>query len=366
MATDKKMKTAFIRVSAVNDTEKEGRVTYSFDDVVRTVQEWAKSCRFVYYMIEHNGEPGDENKHYHIVLTFGSSPAHFSTIKKKFPYGRIEPCKSIKACVQYLVHLNDLSKRTYEWSQVITNDPNIDRYKVLSAQALDLKLKQYIDLIMAGEIREYNFAERVEPEVYAKKRTQLQNALELYRMKIAQDKGRQIQVVICQGGTGTGKTTYVKQLCKALGKSLCVSSGSNDPWQDYKGEAVMLLDELRSEVFTLHDLLKILDNHTKSTSKSRYSNKLFLGDTIFITTNEEWQDWYKGEDEVSRNALKRRVSQFLRFEAATGEPYTAIVKTYVWNPDRMKYDYKSTRKWEYGRYIDRAPGSGMDLDALFT
>lgn len=365
MAKDKKMKTAFVRVSAINDTQN-GRVEYTFEDFKNTVISWSQSCRFLYYMIEHNGEPEDENKHFHVVLSFGSTPTQFSTIKNKFPYGRIEPARSIRATVQYLVHYNDLSKRTYEWTDIVTNDPNIDRYKVLSAQALDLKVKKYIDQIMLGEIREYNFATAIEPEVFAKRKTQLYNALEQFRMKTALDKTRHIEVIICQGPGGCGKTTYVKEICKAQGKSLAVSSGSNDPWQDYHGEDVMLLDELRSDVFSLSDLLKILDNHTKSTSRSRYSNKLFLGDTIFITTNEEWQDWYKDADEVERNALKRRVSKFLKFAKKTGQPYTALVETYVWNPDAVKYEYVSTRDFEYGKYFPNKERVGMDLDMLFS
>ena len=219
---------------------------------------------------------------------------------------------------------------------------------------------------MLGEIREYNFATAIEPEVFAKRKTQLYNALEQFRMKTALDKTRHIEVIICQGPGGCGKTTYVKEICKAQGKSLAVSSGSNDPWQDYHGEDVMLLDELRSDVFSLSDLLKILDNHTKSTSRSRYSNKLFLGDTIFITTNEEWQDWYKDADEVERNALKRRVSKFLKFAKKTGQPYTALVETYVWNPDAVKYEYVSTRDFEYGKYFPNKERVGMDLDMLFS
>lgn len=360
---DKKMKTAFIRISAVNDTEK-GVVKYDFDTLVNYVKAWNSTCRFTYYMIKHNGEPGDENEHFHAVLNFGSSPVHFSTLKNRFPYGRIESARSIKNCVQYLVHLNDLSKRAYEWSEVITNDPNIDRFKVLSHQALDLRTKQYIDRIMSGEIREYNFANTIDPEVYAKRKTQLLNSLELYRQKVGQDKTRQITVVVCQGTTGTGKTTWVRTLCEKLGKSLCVSSSSNDPWQDYKGEDVMLLDELRSDVFGLADLLKILDNHTKSTSRSRYSNKMFLGDHIFITTNEEFQDWYKFEDDASRYALFRRAKTLMRFRPS-GTLFKSYVETYKWDEDKLKYMYDGSNTFEFGHLIDKSKVPTMDLTALF-
>lgn len=362
---DKKMKTAFIRVSAENNTAQNGLISYNFSDILQVLKEWGESCRFLYYAIEHNGEPGDENKHYHIVLNFGSTPAHFSTIKNKFPYGKIEPARSIKNCVQYLVHLNDLSKRAYEWDAVATNDPAIEKYKVMPHQTLDLKTKQYIDRIMSGEIREYNFADSIEPEVFCKRKAHLLNALELYRMKVAQDKSRKIEVYVLQGGTGTGKTTFVKNLCEKRGLSLCISSGSNDPWQDYKGEDVMLLDELRSDVFSLADLLKILDNHTKSTSRSRYSNKLFLGRFVFITTNEEWQDWYKFAERESVLALMRRAKHLYRF-TRLAEQYTSRVEIFEWDDDKLKYDYKGTQRFAYAHLISGTQTDELDIAGMFA
>jgi len=86
-----------------------------------------------------------------------------------------------------------------------------------------------------------------------------------------------------------------------------VSSSSNDPLQDYKGEDVLVLDDLRDDSFSFADLLKILDNHTKSTSKSRYHNKNFIGDTIIITSTSPLEYWYQHVSESARQQLKRRL-----------------------------------------------------------
>lgn len=362
----KTMKTAFIRVSAVNETKDNGIVKYSYDEFKHIIAEWSQSLAFTYYAIEHNGEAGDESRHYHAVLVFPKgSAAHFDTVKGKFPYGNIQPCRNVKQCVQYLVHLNDLSKQTYEWSEIYTNDTNLDKYKVMSASTIDIKTKRYIDLIMLGEIKEYNFADTIEPEIFAKRRTQLMNALELYRMKLSADKNRKIKVIVCQGDTGTGKTTWAKQWAKTQGKSYCVSSTSNDPWQDYKGEDVLILDELRSSVFALEDLLKIIDNHTKSSSQSRFHNKLFLGDTIIITTNEEWQDWYKwNKDDKSRNALMRRASLYMKF-SRTKTPYVSIVEIFSWDIDKLRYERIGTKKFYYREYIDTTERDNTEFDILF-
>ena len=58
MVKDKKMKTAFVRVSSINDTQN-GRVEYTFEDFKNIVISWSLSCSFFNYMIEQNGEPED-------------------------------------------------------------------------------------------------------------------------------------------------------------------------------------------------------------------------------------------------------------------------------------------------------------------
>ena len=86
------------------------------------------------------------------------------------------------------------------------------------------------------------------------------------------------------GEKGTGKTTYAKRMLDKLGYDYCVSSSSNDPFQDYLGQDAIIMDDLRDDVFGFADILKILDNHTSSSYRSRFSNKVFNGKMIVITT----------------------------------------------------------------------------------
>lgn len=307
----KSLRTAFIRISKINNTEN-GIVEYTYEDIVNIVKEWNKGKRFLYYIKDHNNEEGDENPHFHIVIKF-NSPTPFDDIKKVFPYGFIEPAKSIKNCVQYLVHMNDLSKTQYNFDEIITNDKNINKYRYQSAINQLLKLDDYIRKIELGEIREYNLTNEIPIEIFTNYKTKILNALEFYRRKIMTDKDRNIQVMIFSGDTGTYKTTYAKQLAQNQHKSICISSSSNDPMQDYMGEDILVLDDLRDTDFKFHDLLKILDNHTKSTVASRYSNKAFIGDTIIITTSQPISDWYFNEKREDKEQLHRRIPIQMQF-----------------------------------------------------
>lgn len=312
------MRNAFIRVSKVNDTE-QGQIVYDYATMQQILEEWALTKSMKYYLKDHNNEPDDPNPHYHIVICFGS-PTPFDQIKAKFPYGKIEKPHNkgqngVKVCVQYLVHMNDQSKKQYDFNEIITNDPNIDNFRILTQQMQVIKLEEYIDKIASGQIREHNLTDFIEPEVFANYKTRILNALEYYRRKVMTNKDRNIQVLAFTGETGTFKTTYAKQYAKNLNKSICISSSSNDPMQDYKGEDVLVLDDIRDDTFKFNDLLKILDNHTSSTVASRYSNKAFIGDTIIITSSIGIVDWYYDLPQEDKAQLKRRIPLWYQFTA---------------------------------------------------
>lgn len=76
----KRMRTAFIRVSAVNHTESGEVVEYTFDDIKDTIDKWLKTKKFNYYIIQYSNEDGS-NCHFHMVLEFkDKSTCEFNTL----------------------------------------------------------------------------------------------------------------------------------------------------------------------------------------------------------------------------------------------------------------------------------------------
>lgn len=305
------MITAFIRVTCSNSTS-DGIVEYNYSDIENIMLEWSDSCKMTYWFIQHGVDEDDATPHFHIVIRFGS-PTPFTNIKAKFPYGKIESARSVKKCVQYLVHQNDLSKMQYSWDNVVTNCQDMSIFKVQNKQQDEVTLQSVIDAIERGEIREYNQFEKIDINIFSKHRTRIENALLYYREKIYMDKNRKIEVVFMSGETGSGKTTFAKQYCQKANKSYCISSSSNDPMQDYKGEDVLILDDLRDSDFKFTDLLKILDNHTKTTMKARYHNKAFIGETIIITSYKRLSEWYHDIERENKEQLYRRIKTQYQF-----------------------------------------------------
>ena len=104
---DTNMRNAMIRISAVNIATKDypklgvkkgDTVTYTLEDIIKIFDDWSKTKGFKYYIVEHNEDLN--NKHYHAVLDFPKdSVCKFSTIKNQVPFGDIESCRSVKACI---------------------------------------------------------------------------------------------------------------------------------------------------------------------------------------------------------------------------------------------------------------------------
>lgn len=325
----KSLRTAFIRVSATNNTDN-GLVEYDRSYIQKIIENFSKKYMGTeYFYIEHSADEEVSMTHWHIVFRF-KNPIPFDNIKMYFPYGNIESCRSVKQCVQYLVHQNDESKKQYEWAQVVSNCKDLTPYKVKNDKQSEVDIQKILERIDKGEIKEYNQFEAIPIEIWSKYRSRIENALLYYRERVCMDKNREIQVVFISGDTGTGKTTFAKQFCEKTNLTYCVSSSSNDAMQDYKGEDVLILDDLRDDSFAFADLLKILDNHTKSSVKSRYHNKAFIGNMIIITSYRPITDWYFDVKQESRIQLFRRVKTWYKF-------YDDKVDVFEYNEDKFKY-----------------------------
>lgn len=326
----KSYRTAVIRVTAENNTNQDGMVIYKKSDVYDILKDWAFSAGFTYWFIEHGADDEVTTPHYHIVIKF-RTPTLFETIKNKFPYGMIESARNLRAAVQYLIHLNDKSKVQYSWDDIETNCQDMAPYKILSSAQQEITLQAVYESIERGEICGYNVMEKVPMALFANNRTKIENALLHRRERVLMDKNRDILVMFISGGTGTGKTSFAKDYCLGLKKRPCISSSSNDPLQDYKGEPVLILDDMRDDSFKFHDFLKLLDNHTLSSSKSRYHNKAFVGDTIIITSTKPLADWYYTVKAEDKKQLYRRIRchyQFT-FEEIKCFEYNDMLRHYI-------------------------------------
>jgi hypothetical protein len=352
----KSMKTAFIRVTKVNDTE-EGVMTFDQDGIKETLDEWSFSAGIEYWFIDHTPDDDDPNDHFHIVIRF-RNPTSFDTVKSKFPYGRIETARNVKRAVQYLVHMNNPEKIQYPWENIITNCPDLTPFKVMSRDQHEVNLQRIFEQIETGELTPFNWHYKIPIDVYSKNKTVINNAFQLSIDRVSCRASRDITVIYYYGKPGIGKTAFAKQYFNSIGCPFAVSSSSNDPWQDYQGQRGFLWDDFRDSQFGFADLLKLLDPNTRSSGKSRYHNKDFVGDLIIMTSNQRMDFLYKKyqadtNDTESMTALRRRIVEYYEFTSDT-------IKIYMYDKSIDKYSLFREFPNPISKFVDDEPSHVFD------
>ena len=271
-------------------------LTVDIQGVIRSkksIKQWA-------YILH---DKDDTEPHYHIYLNFGKTSVEFSDVASWFGLdenfvNKIEGRKS--DMLLYLTHGNDGQQHKHQYSpkEVIAN--------------FDFESEIAVSKVL-GNFEEFSYAQQLEYvnslSVNEKTRAhaQLDKLWKLHCQCLSLKPDRLIDVMFIQGKGGTGKTYYAKKLLGQMGYDFCVSSSSNDPFQDYMGQKAIILDDLRDSTFNFDDFLKILDNNTASSVRSRFSNKVFNGKMIVITSTVPLHYWWNvfQQEEGKSNGAER-------------------------------------------------------------
>lgn len=243
----------------------------------------------------------------------------------------------------YCIHKHDIGKYQYNEEEVKANFNYHELVekdnKKLAKKAKDARKYEIISQIENGTIREFNYNLYISVQEYVNWRADIEKAFQYRRDKIAKEDRHQ-DVIFITGLSGSGKTTFAKDYAKKLNYSCYISSGSNDVLDNYQGQDVLILDDLRPSVMGLSDLLKMLDNNTNSSVKSRYHNKMLECKTIIITSILPIEQFFHNvfsEEEESIVQFKRRCKFYFKFDIEFYEMYIY---------DSKKRDYK---------FIDQKP-----------
>lgn len=273
-----------------------------------------------YAYILHNKDTKEDGsikkEHFHIMLRF-KSPCDSNFIAKWFDYVNDSNVSKIKGrwndALKYLTHLNSPDKFQYDFADVFAN---FDYSKQIEKTDYADRKTEIIQGIINGDIREYNYYEYIDGEEYVKYKNVMDSAFK-YRIDKIKGSDRDMQVIYITGASGTGKSTYAKVIAKQKGYSVAESSGSNDPLDGYAGQDCLILDELRPECMGLSDLLKMTDNNTQSTVKSRYRNKVLECKLIIITSILPIEEFFRrcfASDNEPIAQLERRCKTYIRMD----------------------------------------------------
>lgn len=296
---------------------------------------------YAYILHDKDKKPDGTPKppHVHIMVRF-NNPYKLSTIvgifEKLIPEQYFEGIKGRWSdALAYLTHANAKGKYQYDPAEVVSNF----QWEKEAAES-KAKVRDIIEKIEAGEIRQFNYTDYMTAVFYAQYKRQIEAAFKFRSDRLkSKEVNRNMDCIYIVGGSGTGKTTYAKMYAQKLGYSTFISSGSNDPLDGYAGQDCIILDDLRPSCMGLSDLLKMLDNNTASTVKSRYFNKVLECRLIIITTTLDIESFFKNvfsEEPETSVQLKRRCELMVKFPK---EGANDKLEVYQYDLKADKYDF---------------------------
>lgn len=291
--------------------EVESRVEFFTEPIGDIVRRYRTIKKYAYIL--HDKDP-DTSPHYHIYLNFGNSGVDSKLVAQWFglqesQVNRIQGRAT--DMLLYLTHGQPSQKHKYQYSpsEVVANfdfEEEIEKSKII------------------GNFDKYSYAQQLEyidslPVV--EKTTAFNKLKKLWELRcevLMMKAERDIEVIFIHGKTGTGKTYHAKEFAKSRGYDYYVSSSSNDPLQDYRGQKCIILDDVRDTTFLFEDYLKLMDNNTASSVKSKYYNKVLMCNLIIITSSVPLRFWFREMIYNRCEDLKqfyRRISAYVEITA---------------------------------------------------
>lgn len=282
-------------------------------------------------------------KHGHFVVKFKDRDSGLS-IKAISEAIGIEPQYVEKAgrgrhaysnMLAYLIHIKDRDKFQYSPNDVLSLVPNgVPKYQEIYAEnkkkwelGASMKTTQKAispesvdDLYLRVINGEVTFQEiqltDIYYQIYAQNITKFDKGFEAYRnrrMAIAADrmnKGElKTKVLYIQGEARTGKSRFAKELAHAFvnvakkqGKRWeWGAGGAVNPTEQYTGQEVFVMNDLREHSMRPEDWLRLLDPENAEAIYGRYKSKVVCPEWIIITCHMDVYDFFNSVRDQSKH-----------------------------------------------------------------
>lgn len=298
------------------------RFGFTKDIIANVLKDWSSVKDYAYIL---HDKDNDENLHCHLALRFNGAVPTTAIINKLRKAGveldetRLEKVKGKWASiVSYLTHRNAPEKHQYDYSEVVANfdvESMTEQYmeQKRTKDEKEERKNEIITLIASGVIREYNLDEYISPTEYNDFKRAIDNAFRYRKLKRTTEIGKEdrgMEVIFITGASGVGKDEFAKDYAIQNGYSLYRCSNSEKPFDDYKGQDVVVWSDARDNERKPTEILRLLDNHQNTLEHARYSNIVLECKTFIITSIKPLSEWYAEaykDRKEDRAQLYRRV-----------------------------------------------------------
>lgn len=240
-------------------------------------------------------------------------------------------------CLAYLVHAKDETKHQYLPEEVTTvlgedytsiYNRSIETWlkgrATKKVKETKLSIDWLCEQILEGKITKNNIMLTDDYyTIYGQYKRRINEALETagerksYRTIADLEEGKfKKTVIFISAKSGMGKTKLSKALIEiiqatamenGLNWETCVTASTN-AFDEYNGQEILFLDDIKGDSFTVSDWLKLLDPYTISPISARYHNKMGSARVIIITNTKLPVELFY----FAKNNYNEDLGQFIR------------------------------------------------------
>ena len=131
-----------------------------------------------------------------------------------------------------------------------------------------------------------------------------------------------LSVFFVTGQAGAGKTRFARRFVETLARAAAAWDGDGEPWRicqtaatnpldDYQGEEILFMDDVRGGSLSASDWLKLLDPYNISPNSARYHNKVTACRCIVITSSKEPLEFFYYTRQIGGDRSEA-LDQFMR------------------------------------------------------
>lgn len=315
-----------------------------------------------------------------LSVAFGIEPQYIEKPERgRFAYDNM---------LAYLIHIKYENKAQYDPKDVFTTGvmkdgkpaykQYMDYYRERKAEwekgratvkikNANLGIDRLEEMVLLGEVTKNQVLLTDEYfNIYAHNKRRVDDAFDTYaNRKVAHtiqamENGEfKLSVLYIQGKSHAGKSMFTDYLVKKLRKDVKESMGedwavcsvaASNPFDEYLGEEILVMDDLRGMALSASDWLKLLDPDRISTGSARYRNKKMACRAIFINSERDPVDFFFYIKGVGGGDRGESLDQFFR-------RILALVTVYRVPDDLDTRRIGVGEMQETNRYLIDKPGS---------